>query len=127
MGGAIGDALGFPIEFIYSFEEIQKRYGERGITKLDTYQHWLDEDEQVGKAVISDDTQMTLFTANGLLNSTRLRVAPKYAICMAYIEWYLTQIGKKSGRYDYCWINKIPNLNKRRAPGQTCLSALDLI
>jgi ADP-ribosylglycohydrolase len=127
IGGAIGDALGFPIEFVYSIEEIQKRYGERGITRLDTYQHWLDENEQVGKAVISDDTQMTLFTANGLLNSRRLRIAPKYSICMAYIEWYLTQIGKKSGRYDYCWINKIPNLNKRRAPGQTCMSALDTI
>ena len=28
IGGAIGDALGFPVEFIYSYEEIQKRYGE---------------------------------------------------------------------------------------------------
>ena len=26
VGGAIGDALGYPVEFIYSFEEIQKRY-----------------------------------------------------------------------------------------------------
>ena len=41
IGGAIGDALGYPVEFIYSFEEIQKRYGERGITRLDTNQHWL--------------------------------------------------------------------------------------
>ena len=43
VGGAIGDALGYPVEFIYSFGEIQKRYGERGITRLDTMQHWLDE------------------------------------------------------------------------------------
>ena len=67
IGGAIGDALGYPVEFIYSFEGIQARYGERGITRLDTKQHWLDETEQAGKAVVSDDTQMTLFTANGLL------------------------------------------------------------
>ena len=64
IGGAIGDALGYPVEFIYSFGEIQKRYGERGITRLDTRQHWLDKTEQVGKAVVSDHTQMTLFTAN---------------------------------------------------------------
>ena len=67
IGGAIGDALGYPVEFIYSFEEIQKRYGERGITRLDIKQHWLEDAEQAGKAVVSDDTQMTLFTAVGLL------------------------------------------------------------
>ena len=61
IGGAIGDALGFPVEFIYSYEKIQKRYGENGITRLDTAQWWTK--SNVGKAVISDDTQMTLFTA----------------------------------------------------------------
>ena len=111
IGGAIGDALGYPVEFIYSFEGIQARYGERGITRFDTKQFWLDDDEQSGKAVVSDDTQMTLFTANGLLN--------------AYIEWYLTQIGKKSGKYKDCWISSIPELNKRRAPGNTCMTSLN--
>ena len=127
IGGAIGDALGYPVEFIYSFEEIQARYGERGITRLDTKQHWLDDEKQAGKAVVSDDTQMTLFTANGLLNAKRLKVNPQYAICMAYVEWYLTQIGKDSGRYNYCWIRKVPELNQRRAPGNTCMSSLDNI
>ena len=77
IGGAIGDALGYPVEFIYSFKEIQKRYGERGITRLDTKQHWLDETEQVGKAIVSDDTQMTLFTANGLLNAKKRGISLK--------------------------------------------------
>jgi len=124
IGGAIGDALGYPVEFIYSFEGIQARYGERGITRLDTKQFWLDDDEQSGKAVVSDDTQMTLFTANGLLNAKRLKINPRYAICLAYIEWYLTQIGKKSGKYKDCWISSIPELNKRRAPGNTCMTSL---
>ena len=124
IGGAIGDALGYPVEFIYSYEEIQKRYGERGITRLDTNQHWLGEDEQVGKAVVSDDTQMTLFTANGLLNAKRLKINPKYAICMAYIEWYLTQIGKWSNKFKDCWIARIPEMNHRRGPGHTCMSSL---
>ena len=63
IGGAIGDALGYPVEFISSFEGIQKRYGELGITRLDI------QSGDRGKAVVSDDTQMTLFTANGLLNA----------------------------------------------------------
>lgn len=125
IGGAIGDALGYPVEFIYSFGEIQKRYGERGITRLDTRQLWLDETEQVGKAVVSDDTQMTLFTANGLLNAKKQGISLKYGICRAYIEWYLTQIGKKSPKYKDCWISNVPELNHRRAPGNTCMSSLD--
>ena len=125
IGGAIGDALGYPVEFIYSFGEIQKRYGERGITRLDTRQHWLEDEEQAGKAVVSDDTQMTLFTANGLLNAKKQGISPKYGLCRAYIEWYLTQIGKKSPKYKDCWISDMPELNHRRAPGNTCMSSLD--
>ena len=127
IGGAIGDALGYPVEFIYSFEGIQARYGERGITRLDTKQHWLDETEQVGKAVLSDDTQMTLFTANGLLNAKRKGISLKYGICSAYIEWYLTQVGRWSNKYKDCWIARVPELNKRRAPGNTCMSSLNAI
>ena len=124
IGGAIGDALGYPVEFIYSFEEIQKRYGERGITRLDIKQHWLEDAEQAGKAVVSDDTQMTLFTANRLLNAKRQKSNMIYSICRAYIEWYLTQVGKWSNKYKDCWIARIPELNKRRAPGNTCMSSL---
>ena len=124
IGGAIGDALGYPVEFIYSFEEIQKRYGERGITRLDTNQHWLPEEKQVGKAVVSDDTQMTLFTANGILNAKQKGMPGTIGITNAYVEWYLTQVGRKSSKYHDCWISGVPELNHRRAPGHTCMSAL---
>ena len=125
IGGAIGDALGYPVEFIHTFKQIQARYGERGITRLDTEQPWLDGSEQEGKAVVSDDTQMTLFTANGILNAKKQGISLKYGICRAYIEWYLTQIGKKSPKYRDCWISDVPELNHRRAPGTTCMSSLD--
>jgi ADP-ribosylglycohydrolase len=125
IGGAIGDALGYPVEFIYSFGEIQKRYGECGITRLDTWQSRLEDAEQAGKAVVSDDTQMTLFTANGLLNAKKQGISLKFGICSAYVEWYLTQIGKKSPKYKDCWISDVPELNHRRAPGNTCMSSLD--
>lgn len=124
IGGAIGDALGYPVEFC-SVREIQARYGTPGTVRLETAQRWLPEEEQTGKAVFSDDTQMTLFTANGLLNAKKQKVAYKYGIGRAYVEWYLTQTGKKSGKFRDCWISDIPALNKRRAPGNTCMTALD--
>jgi ADP-ribosylglycohydrolase len=125
LGGAIGDALGYPVEFIYSYEGILSRYGERGITRLDTKQY-SSEGEQNNKAVVSDDTQMTLFTANGLLNAPKLGIEPKYAICRAYLEWLETQSGNRKGKAE-CWIRNLPELNQRRAPGTTCISALQEI
>ncbi len=58
-GGAVGDALGYPVEFLQK-SQIFRKYGESGITAYE-------KDTAKGKALISDDTQMSLFTANGLL------------------------------------------------------------
>lgn len=127
IGGAVGDALGYPVEFIGSYMGIKQKYGENGITRLDTTQWWLPDGGKSQKAWISDDTQMTLFTACGLLNAKSQGKAPKYAICMAYIEWLFTQIGWKSRRFADCWIGHIPELNNRRAPGNTCITALQTI
>lgn len=60
IGGAAGDALGYAVEFLDE-ETIFSRYGENGVTEYDLVN---------GVAEISDDTQMTLFTANGLLLGT---------------------------------------------------------
>lgn len=118
IGGAVGDALGYPVEFINSFEGIQVRYGVNGITRFDV------QSGDTGKAVVSDDTQMTLFTANGLLNAPKLGIEPKYAICRAYLEWLETQTGQHKGKAE-CWIRDVPELNFRRAPGNTCISSLN--
>jgi len=59
LGGAVGDALGYPVEFLEE-NELFFRYGEKGIQEYEL-------DDLSGKALISDDTQMTLFTANGIL------------------------------------------------------------
>ena len=123
IGGAIGDALGYPVEFIYSYAEIQARYGKRGITRLDVSQWWTNEDGSKGKAWISDDTQMTLFTACGILNAKAQGSAPLPAICEAYLEWLYTQMERRP-RFRQCWIGEIPELNQRRAPGNTCEDAL---
>lgn len=124
IGGAIGDALGYPIEFMGSFAGIQRKYGMRGITRLDTRQWWMEDTCAIGKAVISDDTQMTLFTACGLLNAKKEGKEFLHGICEAYIEWYFTQIGKRKKGFRQCWIGSLPDFNIRRAPGQTCITAL---
>lgn len=36
LGGAIGDALGYPIEFM-DWEDIRLEFGEEGLTELITY------------------------------------------------------------------------------------------
>ena len=122
IGGAAGDALGYPVEFLKDFKKIRDVYGEKGITKLTP--PWSVDGEKYDKALISDDTQMTLFTANGILNAKRQRIGMKYGICLAYIEWYLTQIGKWNNRYKDCWIARVPEMNHRRGPGHTCMSSL---
>ena len=52
LGGAVGDALGAPVEF-ESHASIIATYGEQGITDYDVAYGTL--------GAITDDTQMTLF------------------------------------------------------------------
>ena len=127
IGGAIGDALGYPVEFVSNFKAIQHLYGEHGITRLQPDQPWLEDGDHKGKAVISDDTQMTLFTANGLLNAKRLGWPHVVGIRNAYLEWFYTQTGEKPSHGIDCWIASIPELNEERAPGNTCMTALNAI
>lgn len=120
VGGAIGDALGYEVEFM-SFSAIRKRFGENGISDYVLHK---------GVAEFSDDTQMSLFTAEGLLSGIEdgknfeKELLPY--ITEAYEYWYNTQTGpalKMSGS----WLTHISSLWSRRAPGNTCMSALHCI
>lgn len=126
VGGAIGDALGYPVEFL-SYGNILKRYGRMGITRYDTTQWWSEDTSNNGVAIFSDDTQMTLFTACGILNAQKANTVITPAVCEAYIEWLFTQIDKKKRGFDKCWIRELSELNARRAPGNTCITALNNI
>ena len=121
LGGAVGDALGFPVEFLYD-EQIFRRYGENGITEYELYD---------GTAEISDDTQMTLFTANGLLLGTTRRmtsgiIAPYTDfLAQCYDDWLITQSFPPSPGYrNHTWLINVPELHHERAPGHTCINAL---
>lgn len=119
VGGAVGDALGYPVEFMTSYAALQSRYGERGIIRYEL--------DNNGTALISDDTQMTLFTACGLLNGKAQGKEYKYAICYAYTEWLRTQMGNKKVKNPECWIYNLKEMHSLRAPGNTCISALSTI
>ena len=120
VGGAAGDALGYAVEFS-SEDAIFSRYGPRGITEYEL---------RGGKALISDDTQMTLFTANGLLLCTTrgmLRgIAGSYEsyIGRCYWDWLVTQGQSCPYARGISWLRNISELNHPRAPGNTCIAAL---
>jgi|LFRM01.2.fsa_nt_gb ADP-ribosylglycohydrolase len=123
LGGAIGDALGWPVEFL-KMNEIKKKYGEEGINYLIEGKN--------GKAEITDDTQMTLFTAEGILRSeTRGNKKgichPPSVVYYAYQRWLNTQgyprLKDRDWIYDG-WLIGVKELHERRAPGNSCLSAL---
>jgi len=123
VGGAIGDALGYPVEFM-TWEQIQERYGEAGIQAYDL---------KDGIAQISDDTQMTLFTANGLLvAATRNKGEKKFSkqtvkcIHKCYKDWLRTQGGHfdKTESNPISWLYHVPELHDARAPGHTCIKNL---
>ena len=126
VGGAVGDALGYAVEFKH-WNSIRGIYGEKGITRYEFGYN--------GKAQISDDTQMTLFTAAGILlgmtrGCTRGVMGRLDGYCKyTYVDWLHTQewICRKPGERVDSWLMDVPELYARRAPGNTCISALQSI
>ena len=82
LGGAIGDAMGYPVEFM-RYADIARYFGGAGVRDLSNGN------------LISDDTQMTLFTAEGLLNGQRLGKSLVKSVYRSYLRWYYTQFGNK--------------------------------
>jgi ADP-ribosylglycohydrolase len=124
IGGAAGDALGYPVEFL-QHRQIVRKYGKNGITEYQT---------AGGIALISDDTQMTMFTVTGLLLGATRRTtrgiggcSPGYISC-SYHDWYKTQTEcyPLEGEFHYSWLVNLPEMFSQRAPGNTCLLAIQM-
>lgn len=111
IGGAVGDALGYQIEFARGIKDKQVKCFK----------------DEIG--IISDDTQMTLFTATALLWAQTQKlmgnenVSLRESMHSAYLDWLDTQRGTLAHK-SISWIKAIPELNRLRAPGNTCLSSL---
>ena len=125
LGGAVGDALGALVEFD-SLAQIRRRYGPDGLT-----------DFPPDAGHITDDTQMTLFTAEGLIRAHRRSEARHFDYAVdelwaAYRRWLATQEEAPAGNGPEILgdgqraANLVtePVLQYRRGPGNTCLSAL---
>ncbi len=121
LGGAVGDALGAPVEFM-DFVQIRRSHGDGGIR---------DFAPAYGKTgAITDDTQMTLFTAEGVIRalvkgSVKGICDPYEVMRRAYLRWLITQkeVSPVEFRADG-WLITQRALFRRRAPGNSVLSAL---
>ena len=127
LGGAVGDALGAPVEFV-RHAQIVERYGPGGPGEIG---------EAYGvHGAVTDDTQMTLWTAEGCLRAyhrgaTKGIVTIPGVVLRAYLRWLDTQ---EAGPHDgpafwqtgKSWLFDVPELHARRAPGTTCLRALEV-
>lgn len=118
LGAAAGDALGRSVRKLTK-EEILAHFGPGGIREYYP-------DPATGKALLSSDLQLTLFTADGILcaketgrNEDRIRV-----IESACMDWYLTQnrsfeSGSATPRHGMmggvCWLLDVPELYSKRA------------
>jgi ADP-ribosylglycohydrolase len=126
LAGAVGDALGAPIEFD-ALASIRKAFGPDGLRGYAPAYG-----REAG--AITDDTQMTLFVAEGLVlaaragalhrPSERLRILHR-----AHLRWLHTQgEGSRhpsfSGVTQEGWLLAASGLHSRRAPGNTCLGGL---
>ncbi|WP_242614614.1 ADP-ribosylglycohydrolase family protein [Actinomadura roseirufa] len=95
-GLAYGDALGAPTEFL-TMKQIHRRFGEDGPTQLNG-----------SPALVTDDTQMTIAVALGLLDALE---NPPFTSDLITPMWVRRFVD---------WLNDPEN---NRAPGHTCVRA----
>ena len=130
LGGAAGDALGYLIEYV-DLKTIHKKYGPYGLRTV------LKLEANGKRGIISDDTQLALFTADGLLWAKYDGLAPEEGLYRSYMRWYYTQTERIIRPEHARWMKKQaheeslgydlmgePLLFARRAPGKACLIAL---
>ena len=105
LGTAVGDALGAPGEFL-SADAIHSRFGPAGINRLYPW-------DGFAAGSFTDDTQMSLATADGLARAEQTAQAggpydPVASVRDCYIAWHNSQADP----------------HQRRHPGHTCMTAL---
>ena len=121
LGGAVGDAFGYAVEF-FKLSHIREKFGPMGLVEPVI---------ERGRLLVSDDTQMTLFTAEGILEALQLSdydyQTVNERIKEAYLRWLRTQsrvLTKFPPDDAKGELMKAPEMWAARAPGNTCLSAL---
>ncbi|MDE8588004.1 ADP-ribosylglycohydrolase family protein [Arthrobacter sp. NQ4] len=122
LGGALGDALGYAVESD-SIAAIRQRFGAQGLAGFEDLQ---------GPCHFSDDTQLTLYTVDGLVEALEWAnsgVGADVNACLwlAYLRWLATQ-GEEAGPSAPApqprWIDGNEVLRQRRRPEEECISGL---
>lgn len=122
LGGAIGDALGSAVESD-GIDAIRARFGPAGLRGFEA----LD-----GDGAFADDTQLMLYTADGLLEALEWAndgVAADINACvwLAYLRWLATQgvpVPPSAPAQPPRWIDSNAALKHRRSPDEACLTGL---
>ncbi len=122
LGGALGDQLGAAVASD-SFDVISGRFGSDGLR---------DFSQLPEPGHFTDDTQLTLYTLDGLteaLEWANAGTAADEAACLwlAYLRWYATQEGRfpdNAPAPQPRWIDGQSVLHARRSPAEACLSGL---
>jgi ADP-ribosylglycohydrolase len=101
LGAAIGDAVGHPLEFIGSFDEIHARYGTGGVDGFTLY--W----EREGKrfAPYTDDTQMSEIVLTSLLDARDAKEdldATMTRMAQGFVRWSTDPQGGHRGPGNAC-------------------------
>jgi ADP-ribosyl-[dinitrogen reductase] hydrolase len=117
LGGAVGDALGYPIEI----HNMRGGSGDRPCLRAPMIQ-------RDGTIQVTDDTQMTLFTLEGVARAVERNGWSDHAsvigqVRLAYLDWLHTQ-GGASGHEPVGRLWCEATLNHDRAAGITCLTSL---
>jgi ADP-ribosylglycohydrolase len=99
VASAVGDALGAPIEFS-TLSAIRREFGPAGMRDLAPGSY--------GLGAVTDDTQLAIATARGLIEASKSGRSIEDSLRSAYVAWLESQSTSENVR----------------APGNTCLSAL---
>ncbi len=118
LGGALGDGFGYAVEFD-NLAKIHAMHGPNGLREPYFHQ---------GSLVVSDDTQMSLFSLEGLtramLNGDPNDQTLVDQVRLAYLDWLTTQDPRTEGGNQASRLLKHAAMHARRAPGRTCMDAL---
>lgn len=124
LGGAIGDALGAPVES-WSRHDVVERFGDTGVRRFVAQ-------EVGGRPVygrITANTQLTLFTVEGIVRaSVRTDRGLGFTVGVlagSYDRWLDTQLLDAPSGHRDGWLIGGHWLYSQRAPGATCLAALE--
>lgn len=117
MTQAFADAFGYVVEFD-NITSIRQKFGSKGYSILNS---------ETSRLLISDDTQMTLFALESILQCIEEQEF-KYrhrAITNGYLNWLATQQYTQQKYPTYLLSQEF--LYSPRAPGRTCLDSLNNI